>query len=184
MALVVETTLVVGVATNFNVMALNPIKASNTDFSVTFSRSASTVESGSYASGVATISSKLSGGTKVFADISGHTISGTQDIARFNSKSNQYVNFYFSDSNVTRFQSITSLDFTYTSYAGNFDIYYSTIEINFGDSSTYSKLEIYNAPSSVAISAPDIHYVALHGRVDIGQLAYFNSIKINYTCGG
>ena len=184
-AFVVEAALVVGVATNFNAMALNPIKASSTDYSVTFSRSASTVESGSYASGSAIVSSRLSGGTKVFADINGYSIPSlaSQNIVRFLKDSNHYVKFYISDPSVKRFQSITSLDFVYSD-GGNFDIYYSTQEIDFSDSSTYTKIEVHDAPSNVAISDPGIHYVALRGRdVEFSDSAYFNSIKINYSCG-
>ena len=155
----------------------------NNEYSVTFSRTTSTVESGSYASGTAVISSRLAGGTKVFADINGQSFSLGTDIARFDTYANQYVKFYFSGTDVTRFQSIDSLDFVYTSGQGEFDIYYSATEIDFSNPLTYSKLEITGAPSSVDLGASGIHYVALHGREGMYDYARFNSIKINYTCG-
>lgn len=180
-AFVVEAALVVGVATNFNAMALNPIKASNTDYSVTFSRSASTVESGSYASGVATISSKLSGGTKVYADIYGQTYSLGNNIVRFSGETDQYVKFYFSGSSVQNFESISSLDFTYSTSTGDFDIYYSAVPIDFNDSSTYYVYQVSSAPASVNLGVSGVHYVALHSRNS--AYAYIQSVKINYTCG-
>ncbi len=184
-AFVVEAALVVGVATNFNAMALNPIKASSTDYSVTFSRSASTVESGSYASGSAIVSSRLSGGTKVFAQISGQERNTGSHFVRFYNSASEYVKFYFTGSEVTRFSSINSLDFTYSAYGidaqGNFDIYYSSVEIDFNDSSTYSVISVSDAPASVNLGTSNVHYVALHSRD--GVYAYIDSVKINYTCG-
>ena len=177
-AFVVEAALIASSVSNFGTFTK---ATANNEYSVTFSRAASTVESGSYASGSAVISSKLSGGTKVFAEISGQNYSLGNHIARFYASASQYVKFYFSGSDVSRFQSVDSLDFTYASGQGNFDIYYSSTEIDFSNPSTYSKREITGAPASVSLGESGIHYVALHSRDN--QYAYFETVKINYTCG-
>lgn len=180
-AFIVEAGLILSVATNFGANSFLSLKATSNDYSVTFSKAVSTLESGSYG-GTTTISSKLSGGTKVYADISSaYFMSSVNNIARFTGSDSNYIKFYF-NGGVTNFSSINSMDFTYSNSNGTFDIYYSSTPIDFNNPSTYSVKSVSDAPASVFLGDSGIHYVAIHSKS--GAYAYFASVKINYTCGG
>lgn len=181
-AFIVEAGLILSVATNFGANSFFSLKAISNDYSVTFSKAVSTLESGSYGGATATISSKLSGGTRVYADISSETFaSSVNNIARFTGSDSNYIKFYF-NGGVTNFSSINSMDFTYSYSNGTFDIYYSSTPIDFNNPSTYSVKSVSDAPASVFLGDSGIHYVAIHSKS--GAYAYFASVKINYTCGG
>lgn len=180
-AFIVEAGLILSVATNFGANSFLSLKATSNDYSVTFSKAVSTLESGSYG-GTTTISSKLSGGTKVYADISSaYFMPSVNNIARFTGSDSNYIKFYF-NGGVTNFSSINSMDFTYSNSNGTFDIYYSSTPIDFNNPSTYSVKSVSDAPASVFLGDSGIHYVAIHSKS--GAYAYFASVKINYTCGG
>lgn len=150
------------------------------NYSVTFSRSVSTIESGSYGNNPVVISSRLPNtGVKVLATINddSNTLNKT-DIFRFAQSSDKSVSFSFEDNiyNIKAFQGILSLSFTYSSetYDESFKILLSK------DKKTFDTFTTSEGQTTFVASDTTYRYL----KIESLETSYtrVSSLTINYSC--
>ncbi|HMM00794.1 MAG TPA: hypothetical protein PKC96_05575 [Bacilli bacterium] len=152
------------------------------EFSVTFKKSQSTLESGAYSANAYTISSRLGQSNyKVFADIvvSYTTVLGN-DVTRFKQDEGASITFYIdplspeNDQDVSSFQNITSVAITYGTANGGFIIQSSE------DGSEWVNTSVASGTTLVEIPSTANRYIKFIS--DGSSNTYFSSITINYQC--
>lgn len=115
-------------------------------------------------------------GTPVYAHAHNAPVTYGSNFARFNTDTSAYIEFYIG-SNMS-FQEITGFSLTYSSSAGDFDIYLSSDGTNYPAS---PNKEVRNAPETVSLSAFNVKKIKFTGVAN--KYAYFSTIDINYSCG-